>query len=69
MTYESCYITTENELAANNHQLVLGVDLGRSFLLHAILVVQDLFTSWTAYKPKDINERYFQNFRIYIGDD
>ena len=68
MTYESCFKTTNTELASNNHQLVLGVDLGRSYFMHAILAVQDFFTGWEAYAHQEFNE-YFQNFRIYIGDD
>ena len=47
VTYESCYITTENELAANNHQLVLGIDLGQSYFMHAILIVQDMW-NWVS---------------------
>lgn len=43
VTYESCFITTENELGANGHQLMLGVDFGKSFLMHAILMVQDVY--------------------------
>ena len=39
VTYESCFKTTQNELAANDHQLVLGLDFGRSFFQHAILIV------------------------------
>ena len=49
VSYESCFKTTDVELASNNHQLVLGVDLGRSYFMHAILIVQDYFTSWEAY--------------------
>ena len=42
VTYESCFKTSQTELAGNNHLLVLGVDLGRSFFQHVILIVQDL---------------------------
>ena len=47
---------------------MLGIDLGRSFFQHVILIVQDLLNNLWAYTPTD-QTLYFQNFRIYIGDD
>ena len=44
VTYDSCFITTQDQLAANNHQLVLGIDLGQSYFMHAILIVQDMWS-------------------------
>ena len=39
--HESCYKTTNVELAALNHQLVININFGKSVFQHAFLLVQD----------------------------
>ena len=46
---------------------MLGIDLGRSYFQHAILIVQDLLSGFVT--DNDKHSRYFNNFRIYIGDE
>ena len=41
-SYESCYRTTDKELIFNMHKMEVTVNLGKSFMVHAIVFVQDL---------------------------
>ena len=40
-SYNSCFSTTNVQLADENHLYVLSIDLKDSFFMHAILIVQE----------------------------
>lgn len=42
-SFESCFLTTDLEMASYNHQYVLGFDLQKPMMIHAVLVAQDQF--------------------------
>ena len=41
-SFESCFKTTDVELASADHKLVLTFDLTQTLFVHAILLVEDL---------------------------
>ena len=78
----SCYFT-EQESWPDNNTFVMGVDLGGSFFIHAILLVTDLLKSnKNAFSTilsdthadsyagdiSPFNKHKFQRFEVYIGD-
>ena len=71
---KSCFITDQSDWSDPN-TFVLGVDLGDSFFVHAILLVSDLLrSSNTPFTIADADLSYadtkhrFQRFEVYIGD-
>ena len=41
-TYDTCMKTTKALMESSNHIFVLGIDLGKTYMQHAILIVEDL---------------------------
>jgi len=64
--YQSCYKTSNIELAAEGHILKVVINLGEPLFIHSVLVVQDLFTGWQANAITD-ETKFLQNFEIHIG--
>lgn len=58
--YNSCFKTTESQLWLTGHHLTLGIDLGTSVTVHAILLVEEVTSN---------SNNLMQNYEIYIGDD
>ena len=72
VTYDSCFaVAGTDKFEEFNNQFVLGIDLGQSFFQHAINFVQDMLEGLWANEPYGTTNvcHYFQNFRIYIGDN
>ena len=67
-SYQTCFKTTNVQLASQGNMFVLSFNLGSSFFQHCILVVADLYTGWRPYEHTDTNQ-WLQNYEIYIGDD
>lgn len=57
-TYNSCYKTTEVQLGPLGNKMIITINLGKPFLVHAMLVIQDLYT----------NDK-LQNLEFYIGNN
>ena len=66
-TFESCFVTSDVELAPLGHQFVLGFDLGKPMMQNCITIAQDHFTG-LSYEHTNQNE-YLQNFEIYHGNN
>ena len=47
---QSCFVTTNEQLSADNHQFILGLDLQSSYFQHAIVLVHDFYDGlWYEY--------------------
>lgn len=56
----SCFKTTTD---LTGSQYILGIDLGQSYFVHAILVVESMIDYFSNV------ENYFSDFDIFIGED
>jgi len=63
-SYKSCYRTSRTQMSAQNHLMVLTVDLKSSFFQHAVLFVGDIGTNW--FLPS--GPIYLENVRVFVGD-
>ena len=52
---------------APDHLFVLGIDLNKSYMQHAILILEYQGLGDPNIQPPD--EDLFENFEIYIGDN
>lgn len=46
--------------------MIVSIDLGESFFIHAILIVQDLLSGIAP--PEGLDSQWLQNFEIHIGE-
>lgn len=65
-SFETCFVTTETQLAPEGDMLVLGFDLRKSMMVHAVLVMQDHYGGQS--NSHTTETEYVQNFSLFIGD-
>ena len=59
--------TTKALMESSNHIFVLGIDLGKTYMQHAVLIVEDLRSGQA--DSGIVDENKFQNYEVYIGDN
>ena len=67
-SFESCYKTTQDELSAHGNMMIITLDLQNPMFVHAVLIIQDLFSHHRPEDHKNSNQ-YLQNLQLYIGND
>ena len=66
--HESCYKTSDVELGPLGDMLEISINLGKTYMMHCFLMVQDVFSGKIEINhPMSLNE-WVQNFEVYIGD-
>ena len=67
-TFESCYRTTDEELAPLSHKFVMTIDLAKSFFIHCFLVVQDLYGGKIPSDHLVSAKEWLHDYDVHIGD-
>ena len=55
-------------MAPTNHKFVMTIDLSKSFFVHCLLVVQDLYTGIEPSLHLAALNEWFHDYDVYIGD-
>ena len=72
-SYSSCFVTTDTELAADGHKLVITLKLSKRAQIDGIVLVQDIYSGFNGdvdvdNGDVDVDGKLFHSWNIYVGD-